>query len=231
MTWLTAGTSDPEDTTNIHVKCDRFREAASARLDDEPIGMASSALDHHLATCVDCARWLDDATRLTRTVRVAPTNVPDLSEKILGDAVLPTRRVLRTRNRLRLGIAFVGVIQLVLAAPALFGTDPGMAMAVHATHESAAWCTAIGIALLATALKPARAAGVLTVLATFVGVLALLSIRDVASGAVELPRLATHLAAVAGLGLVALLSRAERALPPAPEVEAGSTGSRLRGVA
>jgi predicted anti-sigma-YlaC factor YlaD len=213
------------------VRCDRFREAASARLDGEPIGMASSALDHHLATCVDCARWIDEATRLSRVVRVGSTWVPDLSEQILVDAVLPTRRVLRRRNQLRLLLAVVGLVQLVLAVPALFGTDLAMPMAAHATHEAAAWNAALGIALLATAMRPARATGVLAVLATFVGVLALLSVRDVASGAVELPRLATHLAAVAGLGLVALLNRAERALPPAPEVASGSADSRLRGVA
>jgi predicted anti-sigma-YlaC factor YlaD len=212
------------------VRCDRFREAASARLDDEPIGMAASALDHHLATCVDCARWLDEATRLTRTVRITTSSVPDLSEQILGDAVLPTRRVLRRRNQLRVLLALVGVVQLVIAAPALFGTDLGMPMSAHATHEAAAWSAALGIALLATAVRPARALGVLAVLGTFVGVLTLLSIRDVASGAVELPRLATHLAAVAGLVLVALLSRAERALPAAPSA-AGSSQRRLRGVA
>jgi len=192
--------------------------------------MATSALDHHLATCPDCARWLEDATRLTRTVRISATTVPDLSDQILGDAVLPTRKVLRRRNRLRVGLALVGVVQLIIAIPALFGTDLAMPMATHATHEAAAWSAALGIALLATAFRPARAAGVLAVLATFVGVLTLLSIRDLASGAVELPRLATHLAAVAGLALVALLSRAERALPPAPET-AVETPRRLRGVA
>src|SRR6201747_2428853 len=133
--------------------------------------MASSALDHHLATCVDCARWIDEATRLGRTVRVGSTSVPDLSEQILGDAVLPTRRVLRRRNQLRVSLALVGVVQLVVAARALFGPDVAMPMAVHATHEAAAWGAALGIALLATAARPARASGVLTVLATFVGVL------------------------------------------------------------
>jgi predicted anti-sigma-YlaC factor YlaD len=230
VNWLTAGTNRASRATNAYVRCDRFREAASARLDDEPIGMASSALDHHLTACVDCARWLEDATRLTRTVRMSSMPVPDLGERILGDAVLPARKVLRRRNQLRLGLALVGVLQLIIAAPALFGTDLAMPMAVHATHEAAAWSAALGIALLATAVKPVRASGVLAVLATFVGVLTLLSVRDVASGAVELPRLATHLAAVAGLALVALLSRAERALPPAPEAAAERPG-RLRGVA
>ena len=231
MNWITTGTKRGSRTTTTHVRCDRFREAASARLDGEPIGMASSALDHHLATCVDCARWIDEATRLTRTVRVSSAAVPDLSGHILGDAVLPARRVLRRRNQLRVLLALDGVVQLIIAGPALFGTDLGMPMATHATHEAAAWSAALGIALLATAVRPARASGVLAVLGTSVGVLTLLSIRDVAGGAVALPRLATHLAAVAGLVLVALLARAERALPPAPDVAAGTSSKRLRGVA
>jgi predicted anti-sigma-YlaC factor YlaD len=165
--------------------------------------------------------------------RLGTANVPDLSDSILADAVLPARKVLRRRNRLRLGLVLVGLIQLIIAAPSCFGTDVGMAMGEHASHESGAWNVAVGIALLATATRPQRAAGVLTVLATFVGVLTLLSIRDVASGAVALERLATHLAAVAGLVLVAALARAERALPPRGVDASGAdtSRSRLRGVA
>jgi predicted anti-sigma-YlaC factor YlaD len=232
VTSTTSGTKSPVQPTNPIVKCERFREAASARLDGEPIGMASSALAHHLTTCSDCARWNTEATRLTRLARLGTANVPDLAEKILGDAVLPARRVLKRRNRLRLGLVLVGLIQLAIAAPALFGTDVGMAMAVHASHEEAAWNVAVGIAMLATAVRPQRASGVLSVLATFVGVLALLSIRDVASGAVAVERLATHLAAVAGLVLVAGLSRAERALPPRADATGEDERSQgLRGVA
>ena len=196
--------------------------------------MAASALDHHLATCPDCAGWLEDATRLTRQARLGTATVPDLAETILADAVLPVRKVLRRRAVLRWMLAVVGVVQLIIAAPSLFGNSIGMAMAVHASHESAAWNCALGIAMIATALRRRRAAGVFTVLLTFVGVLALLSLRDVASGAVAPARLATHLAAVAGVGLVALLGRTERALPPSRTTQdekrgSGSTG--LRGVA
>ncbi len=223
----------PVHPTVLCVKCDRIRVAASARLDGEPIGMASSALDHHLATCVNCARWLDDATRLTRVARVGSAELPDLTDAILADAVLPVRRVLRRRNWLRLALVITGVVQLGVAAPSLFGTSIGMAMSTHAVHEDAAWNCALGIALLATAIKPARAIGVLSVLVTFVAVLSLLSIRDLASGAVDLARLATHLGAVVGLVLVAILARIERALPPAAAVAGGEDAGRtgLRGAA
>lgn len=71
----------------------------------------------------------------------------------------------------------------------------------------------------------------------FVGVLAALSVRDVASGEVAVGRLATHLGIVAGLGLVYALARAERALPPdlpaavVDDSPGREQGPGLRGVA
>lgn len=176
--------------------------------------MSASALDHHLATCVDCARWLDAATRLTRQARLSSAEVPDLADRILDGAVLPARRMLRARRWTRIALAVIGIAQLGVALPSLFGASIDMAMSTHAAHETAAWNVALGAAFLATAVRPKRAAGVLPLLAVFVGVLAVLSVRDVASGAVAVGRLATHTGIVAGLGLVYLLVRAERAWPP-----------------
>ena len=144
--------------------------------------MSSSVLDHHLATCADCAGWLAQATRLTRMTRLATAEQPDLSQQILDSAVLPVRRVLRRRAWLRSLVALAGLVQIGLSLPSMFGDSIAMAMSVHATHEVAAWNCAIGVALIATALRPRRAAGVFSVLATFVAVLALLSVRALASG-------------------------------------------------
>ena len=196
------------------MKCDRFREAASARLDGEPIGLSTAVLDHHLTTCTDCARWLEEATRLTRQSRLSAADVPDLAEQILAGAALPARRVLRRRRLLRFALVLVGAVQVGIAMPSLFGSSIDMAMSMHAAHETAAWNVALGAAFLATALRPQRATGLLPGLTVFVGVLAALSIRDVAGGAVAAGRLATHLGIVAGLVLVYALARAERALPP-----------------
>lgn len=199
--------------------------------------MSASALDHHLVSCADCARWNYEATRLTRQGRLGTADVPDLSERILANAVLPVRRVLRRRRLIRLGLVVVGLVQIAIALPALLGNSIDMAMTIHAAHESAAWNVAAGAALLASALRPQRAAGLLPVLAVFVGVLGLLSIRDVASGAVAAGRLATHLGVVAGLALTYALSRAEQTLPPdrrsssGEDDQGGADGTRLRGVA
>jgi predicted anti-sigma-YlaC factor YlaD len=128
--------------------------------------------------------------------------------------VLPARRVLRRRAMLRAGLALAGVVQLVIALPAFFGDNVGMVMSAHANHEAAAWNLALAAAFLATAATPRRAAGLIPLLATFVVVLAALSVRDLAAGDVAGGRISTHLAAIGGLLLVLLLDRAERALPP-----------------
>jgi predicted anti-sigma-YlaC factor YlaD len=216
------------------VRCDRFREAASARLDGEPIGMSAASLDHHLATCLDCARWAEDAARLTRQARLSAADVPDLADAITADVVLPTRRVLRRRLLLRIGLLVVGLVQLAIAVPAISGTGVGMVMSEHAAHEGAAWSVAIAVAFLAAALTPRRAAGLVPLLGTFVAVLAALSVHDVAAGTVPLDRLLTHVAAVIGLLLLIAIDRAERALPPrrfSARDDTAQAERALRGVA
>jgi Predicted integral membrane protein len=140
--------------------------------------------------------------------------VPDLSEDISATVVLPARRVLRRRFLLRIALLLAGLAQLAIGLPALTGDSIGMAMSVHGAHENAAWNLAIGIAFVAAALLPRRAAGLIPLLGTFLLVLGGLSVRDYVRGAVTAGRLATHLAVLVGLVLLVALDRAERALPP-----------------
>jgi predicted anti-sigma-YlaC factor YlaD len=197
----------------------------SARLDGEPLGMSASALDAHLASCPDCARWADQAARVTRHARLDVRPVPDLSAQIAAQVALPARRVLRRRYLLRAGLLLAGLVQLLIGLPALTGDSIGMAMATHAAHEAAAWNLAIGAAFVAAASVPRRAAGLIPLLATFLVVLGALSARDVAAGAVSGGRLATHAAALVGLLLLIGLDRAERALPPGRSSAGRSTSS------
>ncbi|HTZ44187.1 MAG TPA: zf-HC2 domain-containing protein [Jatrophihabitans sp.] len=210
--------------------CARYREAASARLDGEPLGVSATALEHHLAACPDCAGWLAAAERAGRGLRISGVTPPDLSTRILDQVVLPAARLNRRRWTVRAGLAVLGVVQWALALPALFGQNVGMpAMSVHAAHESAAWNLAMGASFLAVAVRPARSVGTLPILATFVGVLSVLSVPDLLAGAVGASRLASHAGVLAGLVLVAALSRSERL--PAPESASGAAGTgqpRLR---
>ncbi|HEY2298924.1 MAG TPA: zf-HC2 domain-containing protein [Jatrophihabitantaceae bacterium] len=216
------------------MRCDRYREAASARLDGEPVGVPTASLDQHHDSCPDCARWLAEATRLTRQARLSAVDVPDLTDTIMSDVVLPTRRVLRRRLALRVTLGLVALAQLTIAVPALAGVGVGMAMSEHIAHESAAWDVAVGIAFLAAAVAPRRASGLVPLLGTFVLVLAVLSIHDIIDREVTAVRELTHLAVVLGLALLVLLDRAERALPPRrarPLPSSEDERGRLRGVA
>jgi len=208
------------------MSCARYREAASARLDGEPLGLSSTALEHHLAGCASCAGWLAAAERAGRGLRISGSTPPDLSERILRQVVLPAARLNRRRWLVRAGLAGLGFVQWALALPALFGQSMAMQMSVHAAHESAAWNLAMGASFLAVAVKPARAIGTLPILATFVTVLSVLSIPDLLAGAVEAARLASHAGVLAGLVLVAVLSRSERLPVPGPAV--GQAGPVVR---
>ncbi|MEO6886022.1 MAG: hypothetical protein ABI232_07025 [Jatrophihabitantaceae bacterium] len=202
--------------------------------------MSAAVLEEHLVICVDCARWLDATTTLTRQLRLGAAVAPDLSAAITTDIVLPTRKVMRRRLLLRVVLLLVALVQLGIAIPALAGDSIGMVMSTHAAHEAAAWNLAIGVAFLAAVSRPRRAAGLIPLLATFILVLAVLSVHDVVAGVVSVDRLATHLAAVVGLLLLFAIDRAERALPPGRFAAAsrsdrsGGTGTdhgSLRGVA
>ena len=211
------------------MSCEPYREAASARLDGEASGMPSVVLDDHLAHCQECSTWLDAATRAGRLLRVSGAVPPDLSESILRDVGLPASRLLRRRRMLQCGLVLLAVLQWVLAVPGAWGENIGMAamhMGAHQAHESAAWNVAVGAALLAVALRPARAAGTVPILLAFVVVLSVLSVPDFLAGAVTGARLSSHAGVVLGLVLVAALARAERV--PAPgRPAARADGHRL----
>jgi predicted anti-sigma-YlaC factor YlaD len=204
----------------------------SARLDGEPLGLSAAALDAHLASCPDCAAWAEAAAAVTRRARLDVRPVPDLSEEIVALVALPTRRVMRRRQVLRLLLALTGLVQLAIGIPALTGHTIGMAMGVHSAHEAAAWNLAIGAAFVAVAFVPRRAAGLIPLLGTFLVVLGALSVRDFAAGYVGAHRLATHGVALLGLVLLVALDRAERALPPDWYLHARDDGdTSLRSVA
>jgi predicted anti-sigma-YlaC factor YlaD len=212
------------------MSCEPYREAASARLDGEVPGMPSVVLDEHLARCQECSAWLDAATRAGRLLRVSGATPPDLTESILRDAGLPAARLLRRRRVLQLGLVLLAALQWALAVPGAWGENIGMGaamhMGAHQAHESAAWNVAVGAALLAVALRPARASGTVPILLAFVAVLSVLSVPDLMAGAVTGARLGSHAGVVLGLVLVAVLARAER-VPTPGRPAARSDGSNL----
>jgi predicted anti-sigma-YlaC factor YlaD len=203
------------------MECTPIREALSARLDGEDLGLPDEAVDRHLATCAGCRAWSEELSTLHRLVRVREAEpVPDLSAAIV-DAYRPADAARRTGVRSLLGQAISGprwallvvaLTQLVLAGPALFGDDPGAT--VHVAREVGSFDVALAIGLLVAALQPARAWGLLPVAAALAAVMCGTALLDVADGRVSSVGEAHHLldlAGVAFLWLVAKEARPQRA--------------------
>jgi predicted anti-sigma-YlaC factor YlaD len=193
--------------------CPTFREAVSARLDGEPLGMPAHELDDHLAGCAACAEWADAAARVTRRARLAAAPpVPDLTAAVLaalpgelpGLAAAARSRLLGTA--LRLALLAVGVAQAGLAWPVLASGAGAMSAPVHMAHESGAWNLAVGAAFLAVAAAPRLAAGALPFLGTLAVLLAPVTVADLGAGHVHVERAVAHLLLLAGVVLVATVA-------------------------
>lgn len=198
----------------------------SARLDNEEQPGEGAEVDSHLASCANCRTFAEQAakvTRLARTELVGP--VPDLAEALAGTLAETGYRPGRFRwiAALRALLAAVGLGQLGLATADLLvaaehdhgtGGLSGASLA-HLAHESSAWNLALAVGFLGVAARPSRLRGVLPLVGAFVGVLAALSVLDLASGRVEGPRLLSHGLVV--LGLLALLGLARACARPSDD--------------
>ncbi len=187
------------------VDCEEYREALSARLDDEEgpedAGMAP---DQHLEHCFDCTRWYDDAALITRRTRTtAVVAWPDVTEAVLARVPPASSRDVKPRVTL----AGTGVL---LGASALVSLAlPGSAQS-PAGYENAGWHLALGVAFIAVATRRAAPAALVPLLGTFVAVLSWGHVSDVLSGRWNVAGVLSHLLVVLGLVLVVLLGR----MPP-----------------
>ena len=204
------------------MQCTTYREAISARLDGEPLGMPEHDLDAHLAGCPGCASWADAAAVVTRRARLAPAPaVPDLTEAVL--TALPRALPGAARARvvgdfLRLALLALGVAQAALFWPTMESGGGAMAAPMHMAHETGAWNLAVAAAFLAVAAAPRLAPGALPFLGTFAVLLTAVTAADLAAGRVPVERAVAHLLLLAGVVLVAVVAwrgRRRRAMAPA----------------
>jgi predicted anti-sigma-YlaC factor YlaD len=209
------------------VDCERAREAISALVDGEDPGVLRAALDAHVDRCPACRAWHDDVTALARTTRVAPADpVPDLTAAIMAGAPPNPAAVsvstgrhgepkspkaaraaggVRARHA-RLALTFVGFFQLGLALPALlFGAD--VAASLHVAHELASWEVALGVGFLVAAARPARAYGMVPLVAVLVACLLSTTAFDVVDGHAGAAE-SLHAVELLGLAFLWLLARA-----------------------
>ncbi|MGY2004309.1 zf-HC2 domain-containing protein [Blastococcus sp. SYSU DS1024] len=207
------------------MSCHTCREALSARLDGEPLGMPADELEAHLATCSGCAGWAAAAERVTRRARLAPApSVPDLTASVLSalPRELPgARAAARARladTAVRLALLAVGVAQATLAWPLLASGAGAMSAPVHMARESGAWNLALAAAFLSVAAAPRLAAGALPFLGSFVALLLPVTVADLQAGHVHADRALAHLLLLAGTVLVATVAWRGRRRRPVPAV-------------
>jgi len=197
----------PRDVTDYYyVDCEEYREALSARLDDEEAPQdARQPVDLHLEYCAECALWYDDAALITRRTRTtAAVTWPDVTDAVLARTPAGAAN---TPGRLRAGVGVVG---------ALLGVSGLLALATHgagevwAGYDVAAWNLGLAAGFGAVAARRVPPAGLVPLLATFVAVLSVGHVSDLVAGRASTGGLATHLLAAIGLVLVVLLGR----MPP-----------------
>jgi predicted anti-sigma-YlaC factor YlaD len=190
------------------MRCSTFRDAFSARLDGEEVGLAVHELDAHLAGCADCQTWARAVDVLSRAVARAPREQVHLDPAVLASLTAPrgpVRTGLLATSEWRIVLGLLAVAQLVVSWPGLILHDGHASM--HLAHELTAWDMGLAVGFLVAALRPARAWGMLPLAVVLVACMVVTSVADTLSGHALLGRELVHVLELAGLGVVWVLAR------------------------
>ncbi|WP_442930817.1 zf-HC2 domain-containing protein [Micromonospora sp. NBC_00421] len=203
------------------MRCESWREILSAQLDGEETAEERVAVQAHLDGCADCRAWHEVAAMVTRRARTrVVTAAPDLAGTVLAETILaavpPPRRRLVDRwrggltNGLRVALGLLGAVQLALGLAQVgqgVNAEHLHPTGQHLWHESAAWNVAVGAGFLFVAVRRTPPAGLLPMLSAFVATLVLLSVNDLVTAQVAVPRLISHGFLVGGYLITVLLFR------------------------
>jgi predicted anti-sigma-YlaC factor YlaD len=189
--------------------CDTAREALSALLDGEALPCTPEDLDAHTATCHECRHWREAAHLVTRRARLtSASSAPDSTDRIWA-AVLanrPSGRRKRTAGLVRGALAATALAHGLIIVPAAIGWA-GRGVPLQAERELAVFNLTLAVALLTAAARPAWARAMLPVVGVAAGLLALISLVDIAVGEATLLAEAPHLITLVGAVLLAMLIR------------------------
>jgi predicted anti-sigma-YlaC factor YlaD len=179
------------------MRCDRFREAISARIDGEDPGLPDDVLDAHLEACADCRAWQQRAHAVTRHARLGGDFLDhDLTPRVL--AAIPAATASRWRPVVpRAGLAALAAAQFAITFPLLIlGHDHGAG--THAAHELGSFDLSLAIAFAVGAIRPLLSAGLAWPCGIAAAGLAGTAIMDMANGQTPGADEAQHLVALAG---------------------------------
>jgi predicted anti-sigma-YlaC factor YlaD len=181
--------------------CEDAREAISALLDDEPVGVDPTELSSHVAECRDCDAWRESAHRITRRARLTPARSAPTAPTTLFAAIRDEmKRSSRTRavpTGARLGLVVIAIAQIVLTLPALiFGSDHEAPM--HVAHEMGSFDMALAIGFLIVAWQPQRARGMHLLVGAAAALLIVTAVIDLLAGRTSFSDEAPHLLVLIG---------------------------------
>jgi predicted anti-sigma-YlaC factor YlaD len=207
LTRMPAGNQTAASGDFVPMRCSRFREALSARLDGEDPAVPETRIDGHLATCPDCRRWAAAAGSLparTEAPVAATTPDPGVLAALLEEG-RPGRTPLVSVREWRIALATIAAVQLLVTAwPGLLS---GGHASAHLAHMLTSWNLGLAIGFLFLAWQPSRAWGSLPLVALLVACLMGASVLDLFSGDPLLGRGSVHLLELAGLGCLWMLAR------------------------
>ena len=203
------------------MNCENYRLGISARLDGEDAGVDDATLAWHLADCVSCRHYESEAIALTRAAHIVATEpAPDLAPTIM--AAINRERAATSRRfdpqALRAGLIALAIVQMLLALPVLLlGRDAGAP--VHVAREVGSFDFALAVGFLFVGWRPARAYGMLPLVAALVACLGITTAVDLARGTATLLGESAHLLDLMGLASVWELSRVDG--PPRSDGQRG----------
>jgi predicted anti-sigma-YlaC factor YlaD len=208
------------------MRCDRFREAVSARIDGEDPGLADGALDAHLEICGDCRAWQQRAHAVTRRARLGGSFLDhDLGSRVLA-AVPAAASGRRRRLTQRAALAAIAAAQLAITVPLLLlGHDHDAG--THAAHELGSFDLSLAIAFAVGAVRPALAAGLAWPCAIAAAGLTGTAVIDMIGGQTPGADEAQHLIAVAGALLLIWQARANGRRPASGTADAFGNGAGI----
>jgi predicted anti-sigma-YlaC factor YlaD len=185
------------------VTCERWRDAISARVDGEDLGIDDRLLDAHLARCASCRRFAASSSIRPGSPVHDADATPDLSRRVAKLAALADRAATWSVARALLAVVAVEII-VVSVPPLVLGDEH--ATSTHSARHLGAFATAYGVGLLVVVARPARARTMLPVAAVLAGALVITAIVDLAEGRIPLIDEAAHLPEVVSVVLVWLIA-------------------------
>lgn len=189
------------------VTCDDAHELVSADLDGELEPADRAGLDAHLQTCESCRDYQEDAHALRRALRVRVVD-DDPEDATTIDVVGSLQGV----SVLRWALFVIGGTLVILNVPAIVSADGSAAAHLH--RHDGVFGTALGIAMIAVAVRPHRAIGLIPLTSAITVLMAIAAAADLVSGNAQPLGEAIHVVEFGGLVCLWVISGGPSRMAP-----------------